>query len=247
MNDCVAVSGFDPATVSVSVNRWIRGEVVKTAQAVTQALEAARFDDAANALYRFVWNVFCDWYLELAKPILNGEDASAKAETRATAAWTLEQALLLLHPISPFITEALWAQTAARDGLLIQAAWPVPPADWIDPEAQAEIDWLIALVSEIRSIRAEMTVPPGARPPLTLVGAGDRSRERLARNKDRLCTLARLADVRLADAVPPGSVQFVAEEATGALAVAEVVDLAAEKARLGKALTGLAQDVERGR
>jgi valyl-tRNA synthetase len=235
--------------VRETVNRWIRGEVVKTTQAVTDAFEAARFDDAANALYRFIWNVFCDWYLELAKPILNGGNEAAKAETRAMAAWTLDQALALLHPISPFITEELWAQTAEfgpkRKTLLIEQAWPVPRHDWIDAEAEAETDWLIDLVTEVRSIRSEMNVPPGARVPLTLVGVDAVTRARVTRNKDRLCTLARLAHVHVADAVPVGAVQFVVGEATGALSIAEFIDLKAEKARLEKALAGLAKDVER--
>ena len=200
MNECAPAPGFDPAAAKETVNRWIRGEVAKTTAAVTEALTACAFDEAANALYRFIWNVFCDWYLELAKPILNGEDDAAKAETRAMAAWTLDQALKLLHPVSPFLTEALWEQTAEfgppREGMLIEAAWPEPQPGWLDREAAAEIDWVIGLVSEVRSIRSEMNVPPSARTPLVLVGAGAATRERLARNRDRLCTLARLSEVR---------------------------------------------------
>jgi valyl-tRNA synthetase len=249
MNECVSQPDFDPSAVRETVNRWIRGEVVKTTQAVTQAFEAARFDDAANALYRFIWNVFCDWYLELAKPILNGGNEAAKAETRCMAAWTLDQALALLHPISPFITEELWAQTAEfgpkRKTLLIEQAWPVARHDWIDAAAEAETDWLIDLVTEVRSIRSEMNVPPGARVPLTLVGVDAATRSRITRNKDRLCTLARLAHIHVSDAAPAGAVQFVAGEATGALSIAEFIDLKAEKARLEKALAGLAKDVER--
>ncbi|MHB8284920.1 MAG: class I tRNA ligase family protein, partial [Caulobacteraceae bacterium] len=249
MNECVSQANFDPSAVRETVNRWIRGEVVKTTQAVTEAFEAARFDDAANALYRFVWNVFCDWYLELAKPILNGGNEAAKAETRCMAAWTLDQALALLHPISPFITEELWEQTAEfgpkRKTLLIESAWPTPSADWIDAEAEAETDWLINLVTEVRSIRSEMSVPPGAKAPLTLVGVDAMTRARITRNKDRLCTLARLSHVHVADAVPAGTVQFVVGEATGALSIAEFIDLRAEKARLDKALATLAKDVDR--
>ncbi len=249
MNECIAQPGFDPAGVRESLNRWIRGELVRAAQAVTQALDAGRFDEAAGALYRFVWNVFCDWYVELAKPILNGDDEAAKAETRAMAAWTLDQTLRLLHPVSPFITEELWAQTAefgaARETLLIEAPWPELPAGWTDAEAEAEIGWLVALVGEVRSIRAEMNVPPSARPALTLVGGDARTGARLARSRDRLCTLARLSGVREASAAPPGAVLFVVGEATAALAIAGFIDVAAEKARLTKALAALEQDAER--
>jgi valyl-tRNA synthetase len=249
MNECVAQTGFDPGAVRETLNRWIRGETVKAASSVTAALEAGQFDEAAGALYRFVWNVFCDWYLELAKPILNGDDEIAKAETRAMAAWTLDQTLKLLHPVSPFITEALWAETAEfgpkRQGLLIETAWPELPGAWIDPAAAAEIDWLIELVSEVRSIRAEMNVPPSARPALSLVGAGPVTQGRLTRNRDRLCALARLDAVRLAEAAPAGAVPFVIGEATGALAIAEFIDLAAEKARLAKEIAALEQDIAR--
>jgi len=249
MNECVSPAGFDPGAVKETVNRWIRGEVAKTAAAVTAALNGCAFDEAADALYRFVWNVFCDWYLELAKPILNGDDEAAKAETRAMAAWTLDQALKLLHPVSPFLTEELWEKTAefgpARGGLLMEAAWPAPDPAWVDAEAEAEIDWLIALISEVRSIRAEMNVPPSARTPLVLVGAGAATHERLARHRDRLSSLARLESVREADQPPKGAAQFAAGEATGALSIAEFIDLAAERARLSKAVAGLDADIAR--
>jgi valyl-tRNA synthetase len=249
MNECILLPGFDPGAARETLNRWIRGETVKTAQAVTAAFEAGRFDEAATALYRFIWNVFCDWYVELAKPMLNGDDETAKAETRAMAAWTLDQILKLLHPVSPFITEQLWAETAEfgpkRDSLLIEAAWPELPGAWVDAEAAAEVDWLIELVSEVRSIRAEMNVPPSARPALSLVGAGPLTQARLARNRDRICALARLDAVRLAETAPVGAVPFVIAEATGALAIAEFIDFKAERARLTKAITGFDQEIAR--
>ena len=249
MNECVRVEGFDPATVQQPINKWIRGETVKTVAEVTRALEAPSFDEAAGALYRFVWNVFCDWYLELAKPILNGDDAAAKAETRATAAWALDVILKLLHPVMPFITEELWEKTAefgpARETMLISSQWPDLPADWIDAEAEAEIGWLVETVGEIRSIRAEMNVPPSAKPALTVVGAGPETKARLARHRDLLLTLARLDSAREADAAPAGSVPIVMGEATGALAIAEFIDLAAEKTRLTKEIAGHVGEIEK--
>ena len=252
MNECVAPVGFDPATVQETVNRWVRGEVVKTANDVTRALETYAFDEAAGALYRFIWNVFCDWYLELAKPILNGSDDAAKAETRAMAAWTLDQAMLLLHPVAPFMTEALWEASAAfaglpRDGFLMEAAWPSYPDSYVDAEAAAEIDWLIDLVSEVRSIRAEMNVPPSARPPLAIIGAAPATLERLSRQTERLAALARLGEVKAAEAAPAGAAPFAIGEATAALSIAEFIDLKAERARLEKAIAGFEGEAKRAR
>ena len=249
MHECMAPPGFDPASVRQTVNRWIRGEVVKTAAEVTKALEDCAFDDAANALYRFIWNVFCDWYLELSKPVLNGEDESAKAETRATAAWALEVTLKLLHPVMPFITEELWGKLAQsgikRPSLLISADWPRLPAAWVDADAEEEIGWLVDLVTEVRQIRAEMNVPPSARAPLSLIGAGQATKERLNRHRELIVSLARLDSVREADVPPKGAAPFVIGEATAALSIAEFIDLAAEKARLSKEVGVLQADAER--
>ncbi len=249
MNECLREEGFDPAGAKQIINRWIRGETVKTVKIVTKAFETCAYDVAANALYRFVWNVFCDWYLELAKPILNGDDMEAKAETRATAAWALDVCLKLLHPVMPFVTEELWSKLAEfgapRDSMLISAKWPVFPDAWVDAEAEAEIGWVIDLVSEVRSIRSEMNVPPSARAPLTLIGAGEVARARLARNRDLIVTLGRLDSAKEAEAPPAGAVPFVLGEATGALAIAEFIDLAAEKARLNKEIASFAGDIER--
>jgi len=249
INECYRTPGFDPAQVKQTVNRWIRGEAVKTSREVTQSLSACAFDDAANALYRFIWNVFCDWYLELAKPILNGDDEEAKAETRAMVAWTLDLILKLLHPVSPFVTEELWDKLSEfggpREGLLISAQWPELPDAWADSEASEEIGWIVELVTEIRSVRAEMNVPPGARVPLTLTGAGPQTRARLERHRDLITTLGRLESATLAETPAAGSVPFVAGEATAALSIAAFIDLAAERARLAKEVKNLDEDIDR--
>jgi valyl-tRNA synthetase len=251
MHECSAPAGYDPSGARQTVNRWIRGEVARTVREVTEALEACAFDDAAGALYRFIWDVFCDWYVELSKPVLNGEDAAAKAETRAVAAWALDVVLKLLHPVMPFMTEELWDKLAdggrTRAGLLITAAWPQAPDGWIDPAAEEEIEWLRTLVTEVRQMRAEMNVPPSARAPLTLIGAGPVTRERLARHRDLIVTLARLESVREADVAPKGAAPFVIGEATAALSIAEFVDLSAEKARLAKEIGVLQNDADRTR
>ncbi len=170
MNDCVASPNFNPAGVQQTINKWIVHETSAAAMDVTEALESYRFNDAANAMYRFVWNVYCDWYVELAKPILLGSDEAAKAETRATVAWARDEVLKLLHPFMPFITEELWEVTGKRDTLLALTEWPSGPGTF-DPRAEAEIGWVIEVITAIRSARAEMNV--NAPLPLVLARTSD--------------------------------------------------------------------------
>jgi valyl-tRNA synthetase len=249
MNGCVVDPAFDPGAAKLTLNRWIRGETVRTAAEVTRSLELAHFDEAASVLYRFVWNVFCDWHLELAKPVLNGADEAAKAETRAMTAWVLDQALKLLHPITPFVTEELWGQLGAeaggRDGLLVTAAWPDLPGGWIDREAEVEIGWLIGLVSEVRSIRSEMNVPPSARLALGVSAASDATLGRLDRYRELLLTLARLQSAGVTDSPPRGAAPFVLGEATYSLGIADFIDLDAERARLAKEIAALGGAIDR--
>ncbi|HEY1072173.1 valine--tRNA ligase, partial [Brevundimonas sp.] len=247
MNEAKRVEGFDPAAVEQTINRWIRGELTKAERAVSEAIEGGRFDDAAGALYRFVWNVFCDWYLELAKPVFNGADEAAKAETRAMTAWTLDQTLKLLHPVMPFITEELWAELGkegpARDSLLIGAEWPVLPDAFIDASAEAEIGWLVDFVGEIRALRAEMNVPPSAKPPLAFVAPDAVTAARIARHRDLLLTLGRVSEISTAEAAPAGAVTFVSGGTTAALSLAGIIDLTAERARLEKEIAVFESDI----
>ncbi len=248
MNEAVRVGGFDPANVEQTINRWIRGELTKAERQVSAALEGGRFDDAASALYRFVWNVFCDWYLELAKPVFNGADEAAKAETRAMTAWLLDQTLKLMHPVMPFITEELWAQTAGdgapRDeAMLIGAAWPQLPDAFVDAAAEAEIGWLVDLVTEIRQLRAEMNVPPSAKPPLAFVAPDAATAARMDRHRALILTLGRVSSLDSAEAAPAGAVTFVSGGATAALSLAGIIDLAAERARLEKEIVAFDSDI----
>jgi len=247
MNEAKRVEGFDPATVQQTINRWIRGELTKAERQVSQAIEGGRFDDAAGALYRFVWNVFCDWYLELAKPVFNGADEAAKAETRAMTAWTLDQMLKLLHPVMPYITEELWAELGkegpAREGLLIGAEWPVLPDAFIDASAEAEIGWLVDLVTDIRGLRGEMNVPPSAKPPLTFVAPDAATGALIERHRDLILTLARVSELAMADAAPEGTVTIVSSSTTAALSLAGIIDLTAEKARLEKEIAAFDSDI----
>ena len=247
MNGCERVDGFDPAGIVHVQNRWIRGEALKTARVVTEALEAAALGEAAGALYRFIWNVFCDWHLELAKSLLAGDPAVA-AETRATTAWALDVSLRLLHPIMPFMTEELWEKTAEagppRDSMLITARWPDLPESYADEAAEAEMALVIAAIREGRSVRSELNVPVSAKPALLVTQADERSRRILTANAEAIRQLLRVAELRF-EAEAAGAVPYLAEGVSFALPIADFIDLAAERARLVKEVAGLAADIDR--
>jgi len=248
MHLCASVRGFDPKSAGETLNRWIAYETSKAAREITRAIESYRFNDAAAAGYRFVWNVFCDWYLELAKPLLEGPDGRAKKETRAMTAWVRDEVLKLLHPFTPFVTEELWRVTAeadsARDDLLALAPWPEHEA-LDDAAAEAEIGWLIDLVTAVRSVRAEMNVAAGAQIPLVLVGVGVATANRAERWADSIRRLARLSTISCAAQAPQGSVQLVVRDEIAALPLAGVIDFAAEKARLEKEIARVDSDLAR--
>jgi valyl-tRNA synthetase len=246
MNNCARAAGFDPKAVKLQLNRWAISELANATSEVTAAIEAFRFNDAANAAYRFTWNVFCDWYLELAKPIFMGEDETAKAETRASVAYVLDGILKILHPFMPYLTEELWAvkgqEGPKRETILSLAEWPV--LDGLSaPDAEAEIGWLVDLVTEIRSARSEINVPGGSLVPLVLVGASSATRERAGAWGDMLKRLARLSDISFADQAPPQSAQMVIRGEVAALPLEGIIDIAAEKGRLSKELEKITQEV----
>jgi valyl-tRNA synthetase len=245
LNGCVVSVGFDPGAARQPVNRWIVGELVKTAREVTAALEACAFDDAAAGLYRFAWNVYCDWYLELAKPVLQGADESDKAETKGIAAWVFETMLKLLHPVMPFITEELWGQTGERSGMLITTPWPELSESWIDPAAEAEMALVIGTIGVGRALRSELNVPPAARPPLLVIEADVRQRRILVANGAVIGQMLRVSGLAFDAAADAGAVPYLAEGAAFALPVADFIDLAAERARLAKEIAGRASDIDR--
>jgi valyl-tRNA synthetase len=249
MNECITRAGFDPSAVRLTANRWIVAETARAAADVTAAIEALRFNEAAGAAYHFVYDVFCDWYLEIAKPIFQGDDEAEKAETRATAAWTRDTLLKLLHPFMPFITEELWARTAEgntpRETLLIEAEWPKLDQLPKFEDARRDTQWVIDLVSGVRSIRAEMNVPPSAKIDLVLKDANAASQELLARGKSVILQLARLSTAEPSDILPKGSAQFVLGEATVGLPLGDVIDFAKERARLEKDLKKASEEIGR--
>lgn len=237
VNGIAASKHLEAPTAELAVNRWIIAETIATVQALDLALADLRFDEAANSIYQFVWSRFCDWYLELIKPVLQGEGVAAAdaEETRAVAGWVLDQILVMLHPFMPFITEELWSKMGSRDHDLIVAKWPMADARALDPSAAQEIDWLIRLVSEIRAARTELNVPPGARLPLHVRDASADTAARLIGQEAALARLARV-DQAQGDAPAGGALQLVLDEATFVLPLGDVVDLDAERARLTKAI-----------
>jgi len=244
MNGVRLDPAFKPDNAKLQINRWILTEFASATREVAEGIDQFRFNDAAGAAYRFVWNTFCDWYLELLKPVFNGEDEAAKAEAQACAAHVLDGIYTLLHPFMPFMTEELWALTAdRRDTLLCHAEWP--HSDFGDPDAAGEINWLIDLVTGLRSVRAEMNVPASAMVPLVMVGASDLTRERLLRHDPAIKRLARVEDILVESEVPKGSAQIIVGEATACLPLGGLIDVDAERARLTKAIAKIEADIRK--
>ena len=175
-----------------TVNRWIISETAKVRETVDAALAEYRFNDAASALYGFVWGKVCDWYVEFAKPLFDGDDA---AETRATMAWVLDQCMILLHPFMPFITEELWGLTGTRAKLCVHADWPEYGAELVDDAALREMTWVISLIEGIRSARAQVRVPAGLKLNMVQLDLDDAGRAALSRNMALVMKLARIASL----------------------------------------------------
>jgi valyl-tRNA synthetase len=235
MNQVRIDPSFDPADARLPLCRWILDAANQAATEATATLESFRFDEYAQTGYRFVWHTFCDWFLELAKPVFaDGADPLAAAEVRATAAHVLGTILRLLHPAMPFVTEELWHRFSyGGEWTLIREPWPqaveVPDAE----AARAELDWVVRLIGLVRSVRTEMNVPPGSLAPILLRDASAETMGRAERWMDAIRRLARASEVRALDgAMPAGSAQGVLDEATVVLPLSGLIDLAAERKRL---------------
>jgi valyl-tRNA synthetase len=235
MNGCALDAGFTPTQCSLTVNRWIVSAASDCAAAVTTALDTYRFDEAASRLYQFVWGTFCDWYVEFTKPILQGDEEADRNETRATTAWVLGRIVHLLHPIMPFITEEVWQNLAGEEsGLLLTSSWPEISSETQDPAASAEMDWVVEAISALRTLRAEMRVPPAAMIPLLLKDVEPLAAERIRRHQEHFVRLSRVEGFEPVLSVPAGGVQAIVDGATLILRLGDVVDLPRERARLGK-------------
>lgn len=230
--------------VKLTLNKWIIGEVAKTLHEVDTALAAYRFNDAANALYAFVWGKFCDWYVEFSKPVFFGENADDIAETRVTMAWVLDQCLILLHPIMPFVTEELWGNTATRPKMLIHADWPTyQTTDLVDENADLEMNWVIALIEEIRSVRVQMHVPAGLKIPMLQLELNPAGQTAWDRNSALIMRLARVDSLTPTKEMPKGAVTIAAEGGLFALPLADIIDVKEEKERLNKTIGKLEKDL----
>ncbi|MBI6629536.1 valine--tRNA ligase [Pontibaca salina] len=244
MNEVFGVSATERPQPSKTLNRWIIGEVAKTGAEVDEALSNFRFNDAANTLYAFVWHTVCDWYVEFSKPLLQSEDAEARDETRATMKWVLDQCLILLHPIMPFITEELWALSGKRDKMLIHGDWPeYTPADLVDPEADHEMNWVITLIENVRSARAQMHVPAGAHVPMLVREIDARSQSAWERNETLIKRLARIESLERAETFPKGTVTVAVPGGVFGLPLAGIIDIDKEKSRLEKSLGKLEKEL----
>ncbi|MEO0328880.1 MAG: valine--tRNA ligase [Pseudomonadota bacterium] len=243
MNGVVSGSGFDPDSATQTISRWILTELSNCVAEVTTNIEKYRFNDAAGALYKFVWNSFCDWYLELLKPVFSGSDTEAKTEAQHCAGYVLQQIYALLHPFMPFMTEELWDLTAEREKLLCVSKWPQDSIT--DDSAAQEVNWLIDLVSQIRSVRSEMNVKPSSQLDLEVIDADGVTGERLKTHAKALETMARVNKITVSRIPPANSAQIVVGEATYCLPLTGVIDFAEERARLEKELKKLTIEVKR--
>ncbi len=242
MNDATGSDGQIPQATA-TVNKWIIGETARVRAEVDHALEQFRFNDAANALYAFVWGKVCDWYVEFSKPLLMDVDDATKAETQATMAWVIDQCLVLLHPIMPYITEELWGTLGKRDQMLIHADWPQYGEDLIDPEADREMNWVIDLIEQVRSARAQVHVPVGLYIPVLCTELDDKGRAAWERNEVMIKRLARIDSLTDVDELPKGCITVAVDGGSFALPLADVIDVGEEKARLEKTLGKLEKEL----
>ncbi len=238
---------FRPEKAKLALNRWILTELSKTISLVTAGIENYKFNESASALYRFIWNTLCDWYLELLKPVFQGSNEDAKSEAQACTAWVLDEVYKLLHPFMPHMTEELWSLTETpamkRKDMLALMAWP--EEIFVDEEAAADINWLIDVVSEIRSVRFEMNIPAATLAPLIIVEGGKLTQRRVQRYEALLKKLARIETIDFADKVPAISAQMILGEAVFCLPLGQLIDLQAERARLIKDIHKIEQDIEK--
>ena len=241
-----AVPQLDVADLKpkAAVNRWIIGETARVREEVDAALESYRFNDAANGLYAFVWGKVCDWYVELSKPLLQGDDVDAQAETRATMRWVLDQCMVMLHPIMPFITEELWGLTGERAKMVVHADWPTyKAADLVDAEADREMNWVISVIENTRSARSQMRVPAGLYVPMLVSEIDAAGQAAWDANETLIKRLARIDSLTAVDEQPKGTISIAVPGASFGLPLADIIDVDAEKARLEKAKGKLGKEL----
>ena len=238
-----AIFGFSVPAAKETVNRWIVGETVKTLNEVNIAFDQFRFNDAAQALYSFVWGTVCDWYVELSKPLLNSGDSKIRNETRQTMGWVIDHCLILLHPIMPFITEELWETLTERKEMLVHCDWPEYDRALIDHAADLEMNWVVNLIESIRSARAQLRVPAGLKIPMIFVEMDSEAKQAWENNSEMIQKLARITELTSADEIPKGSIAISAKGASFALPLEDIIDVEEEKKRLSKSLDKLQKEI----
>ncbi|AGA64960.1 Valyl-tRNA synthetase [Liberibacter crescens BT-1] len=246
LNDIKGSNHFDPDSISFMINKWIISRLSCIIKEVTTSIENQHFNEAASVLYRFIWSEVCDWYLEFLKPLLKIEDVELKSETASCFYYTLQQICKLLHPFMPFITEELYSNfffEKEEKDLLCHAEWP--SLIYGDDIAVKEINWLIHLISEIRSVRKEMNVPSKAITSLVVVGENQSIKERLMRHQALICRLAQVQDLIFSKEIPKYSAQIILDEAIFFLPLKGLVDFIVEKDRLHKALLKVNSNFDR--
>ncbi|MFN7055974.1 valine--tRNA ligase [Hyphomonas sp.] len=246
MNECGAPAAIDRERIERPVNLWILSELDACIAEVTRGIEEYRFNEAAGALYRFIWNTLCDWYLELIKPLLAGMDDAAKTETREVCGHVIDESLKLLHPFMPFVTEELWERRAPgraeREGFLMLQTWPVASGAR-NTAASDEINWLIDLITEIRSLRNDLGVPAGAKVPLAIVHPSAEDVRRTDAHEEILRRMARVDTVSMPAELPKGSVSAIVGSTLAALSIADLIDVAEARKRLDKEIATLEKDI----
>ena len=235
--------GVSVPTAKETVNRWIVGETVKALSEVNIAFDQFRFNDAAQVLYSFVWGTVCDWYVELSKPLLNSADFKIKSETRQTMGWVIDQCLILLHPIMPFITEELWETLSQRNEMLVHCDWPEFDSALIDHAADLEMNWVVNLIESIRSARAQLRVPAGLKIPMIFLKMDSEAKQAWENNSEMIQKLARITELTSADEIPKGSIAISAKGASFALPLEDIIDVDEEKKRLSKSLDKLQKEI----
>ena len=235
--------GLSVPAAKETVNRWIVGETVKTLNEVNIAFDQFRFNDAAQALYSFVWGTVCDWYVELSKPLLNSDDSKIKNETRQTMGWVIDHCLILLHPIMPFITEELWETLTKRNEMLVHCDWPEYDRALIDHAADLEMNWVVNLIESIRSARAQLRVPAGLKIPMIFLEMDSEAKQAWENNSEMIQKLARITELTSADEIPKGSIAISAKGASFALPLEGIIDVEEEKKRLSKSLDKLQKEI----
>ena len=235
--------GLSLPVAKETVNRWIVGETVKTLNEVNIAFDQFRFNDAAQALYSFVWGTVCDWFVELSKPLLNSDDSKIQNETRQTMGWVIDHCLILLHPIMPFITEELWETLTKRNEMLVHCDWPEYDSALIDHAADLEMNWVVNLIESIRSARAQLRVPAGLKIPMIFVEMDSEAKQAWENNSEMIQKLARITELTSADEIPKGSIAISAKGASFALPLEGIIDVEEEKKRLSKSLDKLQKEI----